>query len=90
MPPGVLLDRQLARLSGVDLTTIRYRRLTGEHAERIDAGLATLSDVCERMAFVRPPFTLANIAATGDEFVAGLLVLDYIQRIQPPGEHGLG
>ena len=26
MPPGVLLDRQLARLSGVDLTTIRSRR----------------------------------------------------------------
>ena len=28
MPPRVLLDRQLARLSGIDLTTIRYRRLT--------------------------------------------------------------
>src|SRR5688572_12435947 len=25
MPPAVLLDRQLARLSGIDLTTIRYR-----------------------------------------------------------------
>ena len=55
MPPGVLLDRQLARLSGIDLTTIRYRRLREEHTERINAGL---------------------------------IVLDYIQRIQPPGEHG--
>lgn len=88
MPPGVLLDRQLARLSGVDLTTIRYRRLTEEHAERIDAGLATLDETAERLAFVRPPFTLDNIAATADEFGAGLIVLDYIQRIQPPGEHG--
>ena len=44
MPPAVLLDRQLARLSGVDLTTIRYRRLTEEHAERIDAGLKTLDE----------------------------------------------
>ena len=88
MPPAVLLDRQLARLSGVDLTLIRYRRLGEEHAERIDAGLATLEEVAERLAFVRPPFDLANIAATADEFDAGLIVLDYIQRIQPPGEHG--
>ena len=88
MPPGVLLDRQLARLSGVDLTTIRYRRLTAEHSERIDAGLTTLAEVCDRLAFVRPPFDLANIAAVADEFDAGLIVLDYIQRIQPPGEHG--
>ena len=88
MPPGVLLDRQLARLSGVDLTTIRYRRLTEEHSGRINAGLATLAEVCDRLAFVRPPFDLANIAAVADEFDAGLIVLDYIQRIQPPGEHG--
>ncbi len=91
MPPAVLLDRQLARLSGVDLTTIRYRRLTEEHAERIDAGLNTLDELAERLAFVRPPFDLANVAAVADEFFsegAGLIVLDYIQRIQPPGEHG--
>jgi len=88
MPSTVLLDRQLARLSGVDLTTIRYRRLTAEHAERIDAGLATLEEVAERLAFLRPPFDLANVAATADEFDAGLIVLDYIQRIQPPGDHG--
>ncbi|MDZ4689032.1 MAG: hypothetical protein SH850_28485 [Planctomycetaceae bacterium] len=37
MPPGVLLDRQLARLTGIDLTTIRYRRLAAVHAERAPA-----------------------------------------------------
>lgn len=88
MPPGVLLDRQLARLSGVDATTIRYRNLTEEHSERIDLGLTILAEVSERLAFVRPPFTLENIAATADEFEAGLIVLDYIQRIRPPGDHG--
>jgi replicative DNA helicase len=88
MPPAVLLDRQLARLSGVDLTTIRYRRLTEEHAGRIDAGLNTLDELADRLAFVRPPFDLENVAAVADEFDAGLIVLDYIQRIQPPGEHG--
>ncbi len=90
MPPAVLLDRQLARLSGMDLTTIRYRRLTEEHAERIDAGLNTLDELADRLAFVRPPFDLANVAAVADEFDAGLIVLDYIQRIQPPGDNDCG
>ncbi len=87
MPPGVLLDRQLARLSGIDLTTIRHRRLGAEHAERIDRALATLEPLAERLAFCRPPFDLANVAATADAFDAHLLLLDYIQRIPPPGEH---
>ena len=88
MPPAVLLDRQLARLSGIDLTLIRHRRLGAEHAERIDQAMHTLEPLAERLAFVRPPFDLANVAATADDFDAGLLVLDYIQRIPPPGEHG--
>lgn len=88
MPPAVLLDRQLARLSGIDATTIRYRRLTTEHADRIDAGMATLDALADRLAFVRPPFDLSNVAAVADDFDAGLIVLDYIQRIKPPGDHG--
>jgi replicative DNA helicase len=88
MAPAVLLDRQLARLSGIDLSTIRYRRLGSEHAERIDLALNTLDPLAERLCFVRPPFDLANVAAVADEFKADLLLLDYIQRIPPPGEHG--
>jgi replicative DNA helicase len=87
MPPAVLLDRQLARLSGIDLSLIRHRRLGPEHADRIDQALATLEPLAERLAFVRPPFDLANVALTADAFEAGLLLLDYIQRIPPPGEH---
>ncbi len=87
MPPAVLLDRQLARLSGIDLTLIRHRRLGAEHADRIDQALHTLEPLAERLAFVRPPFDLANVAATADAFDAQLLLLDYIQRIPPPGEH---
>jgi len=87
MTPTVLLDRQLARLSGIDVTTIRYRRFTEEHAERIDQATATLEPLADRLAFVRPPFDLSNVAATADTFRADMLVLDYIQRILPPGEH---
>src|SRR4051794_25075757 len=35
MTPATLLDRQLARLSGIDLTTIRRRTLTAQHAQRV-------------------------------------------------------
>lgn len=88
MSPDVLLDRQLARLSGVDLQTIRYRRLRTEHADRIDQAMNTLEAIADRLSFVRPPFDLDNIAATADENNAGMIVCDYIQRIAPPGSHG--
>jgi len=87
MSAAVLLDRQLARLSGVPLDAITKRKLGAEHADRIDRGLATLESVAERLAFVAPPFDLDNIAATADDFGGALLTLDYLQRIRPPGEH---
>jgi len=87
MSAAVLLDRQLARLSGVPLDVITRRKLGAEHADRIDRGLATLESVADRLAFVAPPFDLGNIAATADDFGGGLLLLDYLQRIRPPGEH---
>lgn len=87
MAPTALLDRQLARLSGVDLSSIRYRRLGNEHADRIDRAMDTIEDIADRMAFVQAPFTLENIADAADEFEADLLLLDYIQRIPPPGEY---
>lgn len=87
MSAAVLLDRQLARLSGAPLDAIAKRKLGAEHADRIDRGLATLESVAERLVFVSPPFDLGNIAATADDFGADLLALDYLQRIRPPGEH---
>jgi replicative DNA helicase len=88
MPPSVLLDRQLARLAGIDFTAIRYRRLDASHGARLDAGLATLESFADRLAFLKQPFTLENVAAAADAFDAGLLLLDYAQRIAPPGTHG--
>jgi replicative DNA helicase len=87
MSMAALLDRQLARLSGVALDVIRKRQLGAAHADRIDQAIATLEPLAERLAFCRPPYDLANVAATADDFAAGLLLLDYIQRIPPPGEH---
>jgi replicative DNA helicase len=88
MSPSALLDRQLARLAGIDATTIRRRRLTSEHAEAVERGLHALEGLSDRLAFVRPPYDLANVAASADAFEADIIVLDYIQRIGAPGEHG--
>ena len=88
MPPEILLDRQLARLSGIDSTTIRYRQLTSQHAQRIDAGIATIRAFADRLTFVSRPFDLANIAAVLYESQANMVLLDYLQRVKPPGEHG--
>jgi replicative DNA helicase len=88
MSPRALLDRQLARLAGIPADLIRSRKLEDSHAERLQTGLATIDSIADRLAFVRPPFTLDNVAAAADEFDAGLLLLDYVQRIRPPGDHG--
>ncbi len=87
MSPSTLLDRQLARLSGIDLTLIRHRRLTAGHGDAIARGIQTLDDLSDRLAFVRPPFDLRNVAASADAFGATLIVLDYIQRIGAAGSH---
>jgi replicative DNA helicase len=86
MSPGALLDRQLARLSGIEAEVIRHRRFTAEHAERLDAGLATVESFAERLAFLEPPFDLANVAHAADAHGAVVIVLDYLQRIMPPGD----
>jgi replicative DNA helicase len=88
MNPSILLDRQLARLADVDLTLIRHGRLTAEHAGAIEQGTQALEDLADRLAFVRPPFDLGNVATSADAFDASLIVLDYIQRVGTPGEHG--
>jgi replicative DNA helicase len=90
MTPPVLLDRQLARLSGIDLTTIRYRKLGAEHSQRIDTAIQTLAPLMNRLSFLRPPFNLENVAGSADAFDAGLIVLDYLQRIPPPEEKKQG
>jgi len=88
MPPQVLLERQLARLSGVDATTIRQRRLGADEAERIAQAMETLEAITPRLAFVQPPYDLTNVALAADAFEADLLVLDYAQRLEVPGKHG--
>ena len=82
MPPGVLMDRQLSRLSGIDLNIIQERKFQAEHTARLHAGFAELEFICGRLGFVKGPFTFDNVAAAADELEPQILVLDYLQRFQ--------
>jgi replicative DNA helicase len=86
----VMLDRQLARLADIDLNTIRHRRLTAEHSDAVERGMQDLARLADRLAFVRPPFDLANVTRSADAFDAGSILIDYIQRVGTPGEYGDG
>jgi replicative DNA helicase len=86
MSPEALLNRQLARLSGIDAEAVRHRRLGPEHEERLAVGLATLESVVNRLAFLNAPFDLGNVAATADAFGAKVIICDYIQRFTLPTE----
>jgi replicative DNA helicase len=88
MSPTTLLDRQLARLSGVDASTIRHRRMGAGDIGAINRGMEALEGLADRLAFIRPPFSLENVARSADAFDASLIAIDYIQRVGAPGDHG--
>lgn len=80
MSDEAILNRQLARLSGVNAELIRRRRLRPSHSDRIDTGLATLETVIDRIGFLQRPFSLTNVAMAADDMGAQVVILDYLQR----------
>jgi replicative DNA helicase len=86
-PPAVLLDRTLARLSGVPYSLISERALTPEHHPAVATGLATLNEIRDRVAFHTGEFDLAAVAESADGCEADLILIDYLQRLQTPGQY---
>jgi replicative DNA helicase len=80
MSDHALLDRQLSRLSGVPAEVVRRRQFTPSQRDRVAAGVATLGSVVGRLAFLRKPYTIANVASSAAEHGADIVVIDYIQR----------
>ena len=88
MQPEVLLDRQLARISGIDLRTIRYRRFGDEHQVRLGQGMDAIERVSDRLAFMQPSFNMQRVNRLAKTFRADLVILDYIQRFASTEEQG--
>jgi replicative DNA helicase len=85
MSPSTLLDRQLARLSGIPLTRIRERQFEHDDQGKLAQGFNQVNSVLDRLAFVTSPNQLDRIRDAADDHKADLIVLDYLQRIEPPG-----
>lgn len=82
MPPKTILERQIARLSGVPYEEIARREiLPGQH-QYIDNAFATLESIGDKMAFMGPPFSVEHIVEAVAEMKPKILVLDYLQRIE--------
>jgi replicative DNA helicase len=88
MDAVALFERQLARLTGIDLGTIRRREYSEQDSERLEGGIQSLRAVVERLAFMRFPCSMSEIAASAADFKANLILVDYIQRIGTHGKHG--
>jgi len=86
MSPAALMDKTLARISGVDAEDVRHRRLGPEHDERIAAAMATIGQFVDRMGFLSAPFDIRNVAASADAMGADAIVLDYVQRFTIPAD----
>ena len=80
MPSRELLNRQLARLSGLSLTQVRERQFDEGNLYQRDEALDRLEPLCERLTFLDAPFSMANLIATSSETQARLIVVDYTQR----------
>jgi replicative DNA helicase len=87
MPRHELFERQVSRISGVDLTTIRHRELKPEHTDSIESAISALKPVYENLGFILPPYSLENISKALKEFKPNALLIDYIQRISVSGEY---
>lgn len=88
MSPETLLDRQLARLSGIDLSVVQARQFDEQHGERLERAMSTIAEIGDRLNFVSSPYNLKNCTDAADDHGSDILILDYAQRIRPPGQHG--
>jgi len=87
MTPESLVERQLARLSGLPLKFIRGQAVPSDRAAEFEAGRADLASVADRLAFVAGT-TMASATGAADAFGADLLVVDYVQRVRPAADAG--
>jgi hypothetical protein len=86
MGERILMERTLARVSGVYLGKILTRDRDEFFAERIQQAVPQLESLASRLMFIQRPFTMLDVRAACDEFQPNIVVLDYLQRLAGGGE----
>ena len=82
MDKSELLNRQLARISGIPLRTIQRREFDFQHNERLDFGFQRLADIRHQLTFARRPFRMDRLIQAANDVSANVVVIDYVQRLQ--------
>jgi replicative DNA helicase len=82
MTPTAIIERAIARLSGVPLTVIADRLLDARQQQRIRDAVDLLAPIAARWCFLQQPYTLEHIAAAADQVGASVLTIDYVQQLQ--------
>lgn len=82
MTPQVLLERQLARISGVPYEDLAARRNLLGRQHVLEPAFETLEAIGGRMFFMGPRFSIENVIRAVKEVRPGIVVLDYLQRIE--------
>ena len=82
MSPAVLLERELARVSGVSLTAIQRREflLDKGRTEKVESGLVAIDYVADRVSFLPPPYTIRHLLRAVADCGSDMIIVDYIQR----------
>ena len=81
MSPAVLMEKQLARISGVNQDVIKARSFNESQGCLIRDAIEELNTIMERIVFVTPPIDLRIVQQVMETFGGNLIVLDYLQRI---------
>lgn len=82
MTPHALLDRQLARLSGVPYHKVRERDWRASDERDICDAADEIEALLTRLTIMAPPFTMERVRATADAREANIVVVDYLQRFE--------
>jgi replicative DNA helicase len=79
-----LLEREMARLSGVSLDLIQGRTLTAGQQEAVDGAHEHIQTVEDRLCIMPPPLDPYHIEEAVEYFRADLLLVDYLQELDYP------
>ncbi len=84
LSPPAIMQRLLARYSGISATTIRFGISSKEDKAKLENGLWRLEKFSSRLVFYQGPFALDLIRKTFGAICAdpGILLLDYLQRLR--------
>ena len=85
----VLLQRELARRSGVNSKAIRFGKCSERELQKLQTSVTELEPLIQRVCSLDEPGELPMLKRLLNE-EPGLLILDYIQKFGPSGEARAG